>query len=56
MSSRPKSKKRPIEEVTDGAILVAKVVKDASESLPVLAPLKASMGIVITLLENLKVG
>jgi hypothetical protein len=56
MSSRSKGKKRNLDEVIDGAILGAKVAKEAGESVPVLSPLKASMGIVITLLENLKVG
>jgi hypothetical protein len=51
-----KGKKRPIDEVIDGAILAAKVSESASNSVLVLAPLKVSMSSIITLLDNLKVG
>lgn len=54
MSTRTEGKKRHIDRVTDGAILVVKGARDASESFPVLTPLKNSMGVVITLLENIK--
>ncbi|CAG8694112.1 4860_t:CDS:2, partial [Acaulospora colombiana] len=56
MSTRGKDKKRHLDEVIDGALLIAKVTKDANESLPVLNPLKATMGSVIILLENMKVN
>jgi hypothetical protein len=56
MSLNTKGKKGRLDEAIDAAILVAKVTKDVGESVPVLSPLKASMGIVITLLENLKVS
>ncbi|PVG00370.1 hypothetical protein CPB86DRAFT_795854 [Serendipita vermifera] len=54
MSSRSKSKKRSIDQVTDGAIMVAKGGRDASDSIPVLTPLRGSLGMVIQLLENVK--
>jgi hypothetical protein len=56
MSSGGKSKRRRLDEVLDGAILVAKGTKEVGGSVPILAPLKVSMGSVITLMENLKVG
>ncbi|PVF94573.1 hypothetical protein CPB86DRAFT_828491, partial [Serendipita vermifera] len=54
MSTIGNKKKRPSEEVLDGVILVAKVTKDIRETLPVLAPLKGAMGVLITILENVK--
>jgi hypothetical protein len=56
MASDRARKKGRLDEAIDAAILVAKVTKDVGESVPVLTPLKASMGIVITLLENLRVS
>ncbi|KAG8849605.1 hypothetical protein FRB91_009742 [Serendipita sp. 411] len=41
-------------EIVDAALLGAKVVKDASEVVPVLAPLKGAVGIVITILETIR--
>jgi hypothetical protein len=55
MSSSGKTKKRGLDKVIDGTILVAKATKDIGDA-PVLAPLKASMGSVIKLLENVEVG
>ncbi|PVF93549.1 hypothetical protein CPB86DRAFT_790004 [Serendipita vermifera] len=54
MLTNGKKKKRPSAEVLDGVILVAKVTKDIGETLPVLAPLKGAMGVLITILENAK--
>ncbi|PVG00373.1 hypothetical protein CPB86DRAFT_222868, partial [Serendipita vermifera] len=48
------SKKRRLNHATNSAIAVAKITKDASEAVPILSPLKASMGILITLLETVK--
>jgi hypothetical protein len=55
MSSSSKTKKRGLDKVIDGTILVAKATKDVGD-IPVLAPLQESMGSVIKLLENVKVG
>ncbi|KAG8837167.1 hypothetical protein FRC18_009890, partial [Serendipita sp. 400] len=41
-------------EIIDAALLGAKIVKDASEVAPVLAPLKGTIGIVITILETVR--
>ncbi|KAG8797199.1 hypothetical protein FRC16_009135, partial [Serendipita sp. 398] len=41
-------------EIIDAALLGAKIVKDASEVAPVLAPLKSTIGIVITILETIR--
>ncbi|KAG8851207.1 hypothetical protein FRB91_008284 [Serendipita sp. 411] len=41
-------------EIIDAALLGAKIVKDASEVAPVLAPLKGTIGIVITILETIR--
>ncbi|KAG8837169.1 hypothetical protein FRC18_009893 [Serendipita sp. 400] len=41
-------------EIIDAALLGAKIVKDASECAPVLAPLKGVAGIVITILETVR--
>jgi hypothetical protein len=54
MYTQGKKKKRP--EVIDGAILAANLAKDAAETISVLAPLKASMGMLTTLLESIKVS
>jgi hypothetical protein len=54
MSAQGRKRKRP--EVIDGAILAANLAKDAAETISVLAPLKASMGMLTTLLESIKVN
>jgi hypothetical protein len=54
MSAQGRKRKRP--EVIEGAILAANLAKDAAETISVLAPLKASMGMLTTLLESIKVG
>jgi hypothetical protein len=55
MSYSGKTKKRDLDKVIDGTILVAKATKGVGDT-PVLAPLKASMGSVIKLLENVQVS
>ncbi|PVF98472.1 hypothetical protein CPB86DRAFT_784708 [Serendipita vermifera] len=47
-------RKRKRQEVIDGVILTANLTKDASRAIAVLAPLEASMGMLITLLESIK--
>jgi hypothetical protein len=49
-------KKRKQVEVIDGAILAANLTKDAAATIAVLSPLKASMGMLVTLLESIKAG
>ncbi|KAG8835383.1 POC1 centriolar protein A [Serendipita sp. 400] len=41
-------------EIIDAALLGARLVKDAAEVAPVLAPLKGTVGIVITILETIR--
>lgn len=48
------SKKRRLDGALNRAITVARGSKDAIEVVSILSPLKASMGILITLLENVK--
>ncbi|PVG04817.1 hypothetical protein CPB86DRAFT_721309, partial [Serendipita vermifera] len=51
-SMTPREKKRKqLDNAVNNAITTAKIVKDAGKTIPLLAPLKASMGIVINLLE-----
>ncbi|PVG04814.1 hypothetical protein CPB86DRAFT_746923 [Serendipita vermifera] len=47
-------KKKRLDDAVNNAITIAKIAKDAGETIPLLAPLKASMGSVITLLEIVK--
>ncbi|KAG8817772.1 hypothetical protein FRC18_000362 [Serendipita sp. 400] len=49
MTSTPRQLK-----IIDSALLSAKIVKDASEAAPVLGPLKATAGLVITILETIR--
>ncbi|KAG8861292.1 hypothetical protein FRB91_009203 [Serendipita sp. 411] len=49
MTSTPRQLK-----IIDGALLSAKIIKDASEAAPVLGPLKATAGLVITILETIR--
>ncbi|KAG8836656.1 hypothetical protein FRB91_008549, partial [Serendipita sp. 411] len=51
MSSKPPNRHL---EIIDAALLGARVVKDASEASEILAPLKATAGIVITILETVR--
>ncbi|KAG8861320.1 hypothetical protein FRB91_009231 [Serendipita sp. 411] len=51
MTSTPRQLK-----ILDGALLGAKIIKDASEAAPVLGPLKATAGLVITILETIRVS
>ncbi|PVF98144.1 hypothetical protein CPB86DRAFT_389260 [Serendipita vermifera] len=53
MTPRERKKKR-LDDAVNNAITIAKIAKDTGETIPLLAPLKASMGIVITLLEIVK--
>jgi hypothetical protein len=52
MYTQGKKRKRP--EVINGAILAVNLAKDAAETTAILSPLKASMGILVTLLESIK--
>ncbi|KAG8797138.1 hypothetical protein FRC16_009188 [Serendipita sp. 398] len=49
MTSTPRQLK-----ILDGALLGAKIIKDASEAAPVLGPLKATAGLVISILETIR--
>ncbi|KAG8820506.1 hypothetical protein FRC19_008802 [Serendipita sp. 401] len=51
MTTKPRNRHL---EIIDAALLGAKVVKDAAEVVPVLAPLKGAVGIVITILETIR--
>ncbi|KAG8851442.1 hypothetical protein FRB91_007891 [Serendipita sp. 411] len=51
MSSKPRN--RPL-KIIDSALVSANIVKDACEGAPVLAPLKATAGILITILETIR--
>ncbi|KAG8846214.1 hypothetical protein FRB91_001068, partial [Serendipita sp. 411] len=51
MTSKPRN--RHLRKI-DAALLSAKIVKDGVEIVPVLAPLKGAVGIVITILETVR--
>ncbi|KAG8785165.1 hypothetical protein FRC16_001995 [Serendipita sp. 398] len=51
MTSTPRNRQL---NIIDGALLSAKIVKDASEAAPVLGPFKATAGLVITILETIR--
>ncbi|PVG02915.1 hypothetical protein CPB86DRAFT_724318, partial [Serendipita vermifera] len=54
-SMTPKGRKRQrFDDAINAAIVVAKLARDAGDTSPLLGPLKASMGMLITLLENVK--
>jgi hypothetical protein len=54
-STSAKENKNRFEDVVNSAITTAKIAKDASGTMPPLTPLKASLGMVITFLETVKV-
>jgi hypothetical protein len=54
MSTAGQKRKRNGEEVLDGVIVAARITKDIGDTVPVLAPLKGAMGILITVLQNAK--
>jgi hypothetical protein len=56
MSTSGQKRKWYTEEVLDTAIAAAKTTNDIGETVPILAPLKGAMGILITVLENAKVS
>jgi hypothetical protein len=56
MSTTRQKRKRQTEEVLDTAIAAAKTTNDVGETIPILAPLKGAMGILVTVLENAKVS
>ncbi|KAG8835384.1 hypothetical protein FRC18_000592 [Serendipita sp. 400] len=51
MTSKPPNRHL---EIIDAALLGARLVKDAAEVAPILAPLKGAVGIVITILETIR--
>jgi hypothetical protein len=54
-STGGKDNKKQFEDVVNNAITTAKIAKNASGTMPPLTPLKASLGMVITFLETVKV-
>jgi hypothetical protein len=53
----PKEKKKGLSgDVVNNAIKITKVAKGATETVPLLSPLRATMGSLITLLETIKVN
>jgi hypothetical protein len=56
MSTSVQKRKRHTEEVLDGVIVAAKITKDVGETVPILAPLKGAIGMLITALEHAKVS
>jgi hypothetical protein len=56
MSTSGQKRKRHTEEALDTAITAAKATNVIGEAVPILAPLKGAMGILITVLENAKVS
>jgi hypothetical protein len=56
-SMTPKDRKRKrFDDAINATITIAKLARDAGDSSPLLGPLKASMGMLVTLLETVKVG
>jgi hypothetical protein len=54
-SSSKEKKKAKSDSAVNNAIKITRVAKDATETVPLLAPLKVTMGSLIMLLENIKV-
>ncbi|KAG8848378.1 hypothetical protein FRC20_002546 [Serendipita sp. 405] len=51
MTSTPRNRQL---KIIDGALLSAKLIKDASEADPLLGPLKVTAGLVVTILETIR--
>jgi hypothetical protein len=49
-------RKKRFDDAVEDAILAAKLTRDASNTVPILGPLKALMTTLIALLENVRVG